>query len=178
MSSTGPEARGPLPGRPHMPGYGLSPDPAGLLPWRWAEERLTASRNYFVSTVSPEGRPHCVPVWGVWLEGRFFFSTGARSRKARNLARSPRCVVCTERGGKAVIVEGEAQVLSDDALFGHFAEAYHAKYAFRPEPNGDPVFVVSPEVAFGFIESEEFPATATRWRFAGGDSGGGARRGG
>ena len=178
MSSTGRDPLAPIAQRPYMPGYGLSPDLAGLLPWSWAEERLTASRNYFVSTVSPEGRPHCVPVWGVWLEGRFFFSTGARSRKARNLARSPRCVVCTEGGSEAVIVEGEAQVLSDDALFGHFAEAYHAKYAFRPEPNGDPVFVVSPEVAFGFIESEEFPATATRWRFAGGESGGGARRGG
>lgn len=167
MSSTGREPGGPVASRPHMPGYGLEGAPARILPWEWAETRLAASRNYYVSTVSPAGRPHCMPVWGVWLEGRFFFSTGAQSRKARNLARSPRCVVCTEGASEAVIVEGEAEALADAALFERFAEVYETKYGFRPQQDGDLTFAVRPEVAFGFIESEEFPATATRWRFPG-----------
>ncbi len=54
--------------RPYMPGYGvLGPrEGTGLLPWKWAEERLTDSRNCWVVTVWPDGRPHAMPVWGVW----------------------------------------------------------------------------------------------------------------
>ncbi|HXG41587.1 MAG TPA: pyridoxamine 5'-phosphate oxidase family protein [Dehalococcoidia bacterium] len=165
MSSTGREPQDPIVQRPHMPGYGLEKVTARPLPWDWAEERLRASHNYFVSTVSPDGRPHCVPVWGVWTGGMFFFSSGPRSRKARNLASSPRCVVCTEGGREAVIVQGEAEEVRDEATFSHFADAYEAKYNYRPQQGADLVFAVRPEVAFGFVESEDFPATATRWRF-------------
>ena len=58
----------PRSGRPHMPGYGiLGPDGGtGLLPWSWAEERLRDSRNYWLATVRPDGRPHVMPVWAVW----------------------------------------------------------------------------------------------------------------
>src|SRR5262249_26976380 len=48
--------------RPYMPGYGLlGPDEGtGLLPWPWAEERLTSSRNYWVVSLWPDGRPHAM----------------------------------------------------------------------------------------------------------------------
>ena len=53
--------------RPSMPGYGLAAENEGqgLLPFQWARERLERSRNYFVSSVRPDGRPHSMPVWGV-----------------------------------------------------------------------------------------------------------------
>jgi hypothetical protein len=34
-------------------------------------------------------------VWGLWQEGRFLFSTGSTSRKARNLAENPNGIVCS-----------------------------------------------------------------------------------
>src|SRR6266487_1604299 len=78
--------------RPHMPGYGLLPADkgSGLLPWSWALERLRNSRNYWLTTVWPDGRPHVMPVWAVWLdgpkqEGTLWFSSGLRSRKIRNI---------------------------------------------------------------------------------------------
>jgi hypothetical protein len=57
--------------RPHMPGYGSGgpTQGSGLLPWSWAEQRLLASRNYWVATSWPDGRPHVMPVWGVWHDG-------------------------------------------------------------------------------------------------------------
>jgi hypothetical protein len=63
---------------------------SGLLPWSWAEQRLVASRNYWVATSWPDGRPHAMPVWGLWDNGAFWFSSSRRSRKARNLANDPR----------------------------------------------------------------------------------------
>src|SRR5919109_5523167 len=92
--------------RPYMPGYGLPKGSRGLLPWRWADQRLTRSHNYWIITSRPDGTPHAMIVWGVWEGGRFYFSTGRESRKARNLAKNPSCIVCTEKAAEAVIVEG------------------------------------------------------------------------
>src|SRR6266487_2885480 len=103
--------------RPYMPGYGIvgPTEGSGLLPWSWAEERLTASRNYWVASSWPDGRPHAMPVWGVWDAGAFWFSSSRRSRKARNLDFYPRCVVTTENAVEPVVVEGLAEVVTDPA---------------------------------------------------------------
>jgi hypothetical protein len=95
--------------RPHMPGYGVPKGTKGLLPWSWAKQRLEKSHNYWISTVKPDGSPHTMIVWGLWVDGAFYFSTGRQSRKARNLAENLRCVLCTERADEAVMVEGSAR---------------------------------------------------------------------
>src|ERR1700675_123558 len=97
--------RAPRSSRPHMPGYGLPEANKGLLPWSWAEQRLKKSHNYWITTTKPDGAPHTMVVWGLWLDGAFIFSTGRQSRKARNLAENKKCVVCTEHAHEAVIVE-------------------------------------------------------------------------
>ena len=96
--------------RPHMPGYGIADATSGkgLLPWSWAVERLTKARNYWVATTRPDGNPHAMPVWGVWIDDAFYFSTGTQSRKARNLAENPRCVIGCEIGPDQVIVTDSA----------------------------------------------------------------------
>ena len=95
MAKQGIQAK-PTVSRPHMPGYGMPKTAKGLLPWKWAEQRLRKSHNYWITTVRPDGSPHVMVVWGLWLDGAFLFSTGSQSRKARNLAQNPRCVVSTE----------------------------------------------------------------------------------
>jgi hypothetical protein len=151
--------------RPHMPGYGVPRSRKGLLPWAWAERRLTRSHNYWLITVRPNGRPHAMPVWGLWLDGVFYFSTGRKSRKARNLARNPRCIVCTERADEAVIVEGVAREMKGAAVLGRLGRPYHAKYKpWELEPELGPIYAVRPRVAFGMHESR-FASAATRWRF-------------
>ena len=74
----------PEPSRPRMFG-----DYAGSaeLPWEWATERLSKTRNYWIATTRPAGQPHSRPVWGVWLDTTFYFSTG--SLAAQNLAVRP-----------------------------------------------------------------------------------------
>jgi hypothetical protein len=42
-----------------------------LLPWSHAVERLEKAINYWVCIMRPDGRPHAVPVWGMWVEGAF-----------------------------------------------------------------------------------------------------------
>ncbi|HUI28060.1 MAG TPA: pyridoxamine 5'-phosphate oxidase family protein [Candidatus Kryptonia bacterium] len=152
--------------RPYMPGYNLhdASDGRGLLPWSWAIERLTRAHNYWLATTRPEGLPHCMPVWGVWLDERFYFSSGRRSRKARNLAANPNCVVSTERADEAVILEGVAKLVTERAQLQPFYDAYQAKYRWDMEAMGEPIYVVRPVRAFGFTEAE-LTGTATRWTF-------------
>jgi len=161
--------------RPHMPGYGLPTSTKGLLPWKWAEQRLKKSHNYWITTVRQEGTaqasPHTMVVWGLWLGGALLFSTGSQSRKARNLDANPQCVVCNERANEAVIVEGTAERVRDTAVLRRFLSLYERKYewdmaAFEKGimSGTEPVFAVRPRVVFGMYE-KKFVEAATRWKF-------------
>jgi hypothetical protein len=152
--------------RPNSPGYGIvgETEGKGLLPWSWAVERLAACRNYFLATTRPDARPHVMVVWGLWMDDAFGFSTGRTSRKARNLASNPNCVVCIESAEEAVIVEGVVSELSDRATFERFVAAYKSKYGYDVGGMGEPVFVAKPRVVFGLIE-KTFTQSATRWAF-------------
>lgn len=157
---------GPRADRPHMPEYGLASASEGLLPWSWAVERLESSGNYWLSTVRSDGRPHAMAVWAVWLDDALLFSTGATSRKARNLEHSPHCVITTERADEAVIVEGVAELVREPARLERLRTVYLAKYR-SGYPADSNVYAIRPQVVFGFIErAEDFPASATRWSFA------------
>jgi hypothetical protein len=156
-------AREPTAARPKFPpGYGISKDPGGVLPWSWATERLLAGRNFWVATTRPDGRPHAMPVWGVWLDGAAYFGASPESRKARNLARDPRVIVHLESGDEVVVLEGEAERVELDE---RIAEAFQQKYDWRPElPGGEGWFRVSPSIAYAWLE-RDYPNTATRFSF-------------
>lgn len=149
-----------------MPGYGIASaaEGDGLLAWSWARERLAQARNYFLATTRPDGAPHVMPIWGLWIGDTFQFSTGKTSRKAKNLASEPRCVVVPEGGEEAVIVEGTASELAGSERLATFFTAYQAKYGFDVSSMGEPLYVVTPSVVYGQIE-KTFTKSATRWTF-------------
>lgn len=91
-----------------MESYGVPGDLEGALDWSWAEERLHASRNFWLVTVDPKGRPHSMPVWGVWFEDRFWFSAAPDAFKVRNIAANPHVVVTGEDTVDVVSIEGTA----------------------------------------------------------------------
>jgi hypothetical protein len=162
--------RAPRSTRPHMPGYGLPKGSKGLLPWSWAEQRLKKSHNYWITTVKPDGSPHTMVVWGLWLDGRFLFSTGSKSRKARNLVQNTNCVVCSEHAHEAVIVEGIAEV-ADVPTRRKLLPKYEHKYKFDMGAMKDdilsmkePVFAIRPRVVFALWE-KHFVGKSTRWSF-------------
>src|SRR5262245_23576304 len=158
--------REPRSSRPHMPGYGLreATSGRGLLAWEWARERLEKSHNYWLSTAGPDGVPHSMPVWGIWVDDVFYFSTGRQSRKSRNLTANPRCVVATEAPAEPVVVQGLATEVMDRAVVARLSPVYKAKYDWELDPELGPVYAVEPRVAFGLVEGQ-MTETATRWVF-------------
>lgn len=154
-----------------MPGYGLrGPSKgSGLLPWSWAEERLIASRNYWLVSRWPDGRPHAMPVWGVWSEAGLWVSSSRGSRKARNLAADPRCVVTTEDAMDPVVLEGQASVVADPASLATYLDRVNAKYGTAyglemVDPAANTTFQIRPRWAFG-LKHDDFTGSPTRWLF-------------
>ena len=152
--------------RPFAPGYGIvgAEDGKGLLPWSWVARKMNGCRTFWLATIhSALARPHVMPVWGVWLDDAFFFSTGHKSRKGQNLAVNPACSIANDDGQESVIVEGQAKPVNDPATLERMAAAYKKKYKMDPRAMSEPIFIVRPTTVFGFIE-KSFPKSATRWR--------------
>jgi nitroimidazol reductase NimA-like FMN-containing flavoprotein (pyridoxamine 5'-phosphate oxidase superfamily) len=147
--------------RPYMPGYGISTSPDGLLPWSWAEQRLTEATRYWLSSVSPDGTPHTMPIWAVWHEEALWFSTGGRSRKARNLRERPACSVHPDADG-VVVLTGTAELgAHTEAVLA----AYRAKYdETPPDPAANPIIRIRPLTVFA-LDERAFTTSPTRWRF-------------
>jgi pyridoxamine 5'-phosphate oxidase-like protein len=153
-------------GPPHVPElYGIKPRKQ-YLPWSHAEQRLSSSRNYWICTTRPDGRPHSIPVWGFWIEGALYFGTARSSRKARNLAHNSAVSVHLESGDDVVILEGNAIEVTDPSTLKKLDGASQAKYK-TPLATilGETVlYCVRPAVALAWTE-KDFPKTATRWQF-------------
>ena len=153
-----------------MPDYGIKgPDEGtGLLPWSWAVERLTAAHDYWVATIWPDGRPHVTPVWGAWVDDAVWFSCGPNSRKARNLARDPRCSLTTDIAQEPVVLDAVVERLEgrDDAE--RYAEISTAKYEMELTADfyaSNALFAAHPHSAFGLMESD-FNGSPTKWTFS------------
>ena len=150
--------------RPHIPGYGISKSKTRMLPWKWAAKTLADSREYWMVTVRPDGRPHAMIIWGLWFDGAFWFGTGGKTQKAHNLAKNPNCIVGTQNAAEAVILEGIAELITDADIRRKLEPASLSKYGMSGGDGSEPLYRVRPRRAFGLVE-QTFPKTATRWTF-------------
>src|SRR6266516_3426545 len=149
----------PEPSQPRMFGGSVG---SAELSCGWATERLSRARNYWIATTRPAGRPHCRPVWGVWLDTALYFSTG--SLAAQNLAFRPAITVHLESGSEVVIIEGVTEPVSDTVFVERVVSLYNQKYNWNVDPRNlpGPFYAIRPQVAFGwhFDESELTPESS------------------
>src|SRR5919108_2985356 len=115
-------------------------------PWSTALERLKNPekyRTYWLATVRPDGRPHIVPLLGLWLNGRFYFLTGEKTRRGKNLARDGRCSLAVDSQtipALDLVFEGEATKLVDDDRLRQVAGAYGSQMGWPLEVRDGAVF--------------------------------------
>jgi hypothetical protein len=141
--------------------------PHKFLPYSTVETRLAKSRNYWICTARPDGRPHSIPVWGFFLDGAFYFGTSRLTRKARNLSHNPALSVHLESGDDVVILEGTAVEvdITDRPTFKKLDTASRSKYKMPLMLVPEGVFYsLRPTVILAWTESD-FPSNATRWQF-------------
>jgi hypothetical protein len=153
----------------------------GPLPWSRAAAQLASppqNATHFLSTVRPDGRPHTAGVGALWRDGTFYFVSGAGTRKSRNLAANPNCVISVKLDDLDLVVEGTATRVTDATTLKDVAERYAAQgwpvtvegdafTAPDSAPSAGPapwdLYAFTPTTAFGVATGE--PHGATRWRF-------------
>ena len=152
-------------------GYGVEQADA-YVAWEAIESWLRTSRHYWVATTRADGRPHVVPRWGVWLDGRFWYDGSPDTLHVRNLERDPRCALHLESGERATIVEGESHRSEPiegelgERLASEFADKYGPEYTPAPDAWSD-------EIAGGMrtiipakvLAWTQFPKDLTRYIF-------------
>jgi hypothetical protein len=105
--------------------------PNELLEWASVEQRLIESPHYWLATVCRDGRPHVVPVDGMWLDGGCYFGGDPATVHIRNLRRDGRATLHLEDGESAVIVEGTAEwVTPSQTVARRLAAAAESKYGY------------------------------------------------
>lgn len=82
------------------------------------------SRTTWLSTINPDGSPHVTAVGALWVDGSFWFQTGAGTRKGRNVARDPRCTLAVSIQDADVVIEGDAARATDPDTLRRIATAF------------------------------------------------------
>ena len=133
-----------------------------------------------MTTINADGSPHVTGIGAVWVDGSFWFETGERTRKGRNLARDPRCVLSVAAHDFDLVVEGTASKITDQQTVAAMAarwaaegwparvdETGQALTAEYSAPSAGPppwhVFRITPRSATAVLTVD--PGGATRWRF-------------
>ena len=160
--------------RPTMPdGYGVPETLDGTLDWSVVADRLRAATHYWMATTKPDGRPHVVPRWGVWIDERFWYDGSPETVHARNLTANPACTLHLESGAEAVVLEGTSRPADPPGAEqgARLAAEFGRKYAdsgYSPAADaweGDDaggLAVFTPDKALAWFR---FPIDVTRFRF-------------
>jgi hypothetical protein len=132
----------------------------------------------WLATTRPDGRPHLTGIGALWFEGTFYFTSGAGTRKSRNLAVNPSCAISLSLPTIDLVVEGTAARVIDDPTLQRLAAQFAAQgweptvengafVAPYSAPSAGPppwdLYVMTLATVFGVATTE--PYGATRWRF-------------
>jgi hypothetical protein len=101
------------------------------------------ARTTWLTTLNDDGSPHVTPVGALWLDGAFWFQTGAGTRKSRNVARDPRCSVALSIRDADVVAEGEAVRVTDPEAVARAAQAW-ADQGWPAEPDDSGQGITAP----------------------------------
>ncbi len=157
-------------------------DPAAVIPWADALDRLSTADTYWFATVHPSGRPHVRPVLAVWVHGVMVTTSSPGARKFQNIAVNDQVAFTTSTDGIDFVVEGMAAPVADADALDLVAAAYHSKYGWRVTVTGNALhaaygapaagpppyqpLAITPRTVYGFGTDERFAPRSTRWRFA------------
>jgi hypothetical protein len=96
------------------------------------------ARTTWLATVNEDGSPHVTAVGALWLEGAFWFQTGAGTRKAHNVSRDTRCSVAMSVLDADIVVEGDAARVTEPSTVARIANAWaDGGWPAEPDESGE-----------------------------------------
>ena len=154
----------PIVTRPKFP-KGYVDKPVSYLTWDWVAAQLTDSLHYWLCSVRPDGRPHVVPRWAVFVDGKMYYDGSSETRHNRNIEANPHIAVHLESGAEAIMLEGTSGPAGKPSpeLAQMLSAAYKKKYAdlgYAPEPDswdGGGLYVFTPRQCIAWSKFNEDP---------------------
>jgi hypothetical protein len=165
----------------NLDGYGSPPiewsrvaDVLGRTPTEAPDTGGPNRHTHWLTTINPDGSAHVMPLGVLHIAGALYFTSGAGTRKSRNIARDPRCVVTLATHPFDLVMEGSAERVTDAATLqrvaGEFAEGgWPASVAgealtaeFSAPAAGPPpwdVYRIQPATVFALGTAEPYGAT-------------------
>src|SRR3712207_837058 len=146
------------------PGYG---SPSTTLDWTEVRNRLEEAKAYWLATCRPDGRPHVVPVDGVWVADEWFYGGGADAVHVRTARANPEVVMHLPDPHRSVIVEGRVREARPDAELARrllaASNAKYPEYGRRTDPGAyDDALALLPRRVLAW---SAYPTDATRFVF-------------
>jgi PPOX class probable F420-dependent enzyme len=101
---------------------------------------LRDRRTARVATVGPDGTPHVIPLWFVWVDGALYVNTTRGNRSVRNLEHDPRASVSVDDGElydelRGVTMAGTMRDASGDRQLDDVVSAFAEKYFGGNDPH-------------------------------------------
>ena len=100
----------------YVQGYNMPRDPEKLLPWDYVSNKMFSAEFYWITSISANGIPHSVPVWGIWFENRVFFDGSPKTKWVQNIQKNSKISVHLPSPREVCIIEGSAVILGDNDL--------------------------------------------------------------
>jgi general stress protein 26 len=145
-------------------GYQMPEDTINLLSWDFVSAHMAPSQHYWLTTISAAGRPHAVPVWGLWYQNRVHFEGSMKTAWARHLVRDPHITVHLPNAEQVVVIEGTAHIIEDDEIdsaeWDKLDTLFQSKYQVD---KGSPYWYVQPSKVLAWDGGDL--QTMTRWIF-------------
>lgn len=139
--------------------------PAAKLEWAGVRGQLELAERYWIATTRPDGRPHVVPVDGIWMEELWYYGGSDKTVHQRAVSANPHVVMHLEDAMRAVIVEGEVRVTEpSESLAARLVASSRKKYGYAPTKSEyqKGVMTLFPSRVLAWTT---FPTDATRFRF-------------
>ena len=144
-------------------GYGT---PAEPLTWPAVRRELESARQYWFATVRPDGRPHVVPLDGMWIDDGWYYGGSPETVHARTVLTNPEAVMHLPDPWRAVIVEGRVDHIELDAIEAEAmaarASAKYPEYGEQPAGHYTTVRCLRPRRILAWTS---FPTDCTRLTF-------------
>jgi hypothetical protein len=145
-------------------GYGT---PKKKLAWATVTAELERAKQYWLATVRADGRPHVVPLDGIWLDNVWYYGGSEKSVHHRIVLANPKVVMHLPDAFTVVIVEGRVrQTRPASEVAQRLAGLSNEKYAeYGYTNNADAYAQVLGLYPERVIAWTSYPTDATRFRF-------------
>ncbi|MBL0888228.1 pyridoxamine 5'-phosphate oxidase family protein [Myceligenerans indicum] len=100
--------------------------------------------TWWLTTLNADGSPHTNALGALWHEDAVWFTTGRNTRRGHNLARDPRVTASVSVPEFDLVVEGQAEEVTDPEIVADMSRRWNAAGGWPCEPDESGTALTAP----------------------------------